>query len=205
MVTDTCATLRPAIVCRWAGAMFLAAPDAAALALYREADGAALLADLAADLALAPPAATLGALSAPGADIAAGAERLAVAHSAAFLVGARHAPAPYASVWLSPRGTLFQEPARAMARLLAEAGLELEDGVREPPDHLGLQLNFLAELLNRDAAGRPLPVVPQDFAADHVLSWLPRFASACEGLPNQFFYPALARGLLAYLKREMKP
>jgi len=205
MATERHTPLSPPFVCRWAAGLFLAPPDAEALADYGKPEGLALLAGLRADPALAPVADTLADLVAPGADLADGADRLATAHSAAFLVGGRRSPAPYASVWLSPRGLLYQEPARQMKRLLAEAGLDLEQGFSEPPDHLGVQLNFLAELLERAASGAAVPIAPGDFAADHVMSWLPRFAAACDDLRNPFLYPALAHGVADFLAREIAP
>jgi TorA specific chaperone len=188
-----------AVVCRWIAGLFLAPPDRAALALYREPAGEALLAALETEPALAAPLQQLREMTAPGADLAAAADRLATAHSGAFLVGGHRSAPPYASVWLSPRGLLYQEPAREMNRLLAAVDLGLPDDVSEPPDHLSFQLNLLAELEERGKDGTALPISPQVFLRDQVLSWLPDFAAACEGLREPFFYGGLAAALNDYL------
>ena len=190
--------LPAAFVYRWIAGLFLAPPGAGDLAAYRGAEGQALLA------ALAQPAAELAELTAPGGDLEAAAGRLAAAHSSAFAVGGPKAPAPYASVWLSERGLLYQEPAREMTRLLAAAGLGLPEELSEPPDHLGFQLNLLAELDEASRAGAPVPLAPGLFLRDHVMSWVPRFAAACARLRNPVFYPGLAAALTSYLHEKAK-
>lgn len=201
-MSATPATAPATVVLRWIAGLFLAPPDRAALTAYREEPGRALLALLGAEPALAAPLRDLRGMIAPGADLAAAADRLAAAHSAAFLVGGRRAAPPYASVWLSPRGLLYQEPARAMNRLLAETGFSLPDTVKEPPDHLGFQLDLLAELETRAAEGAPVPISPERFRNDHLLSWLPAFAEACNGLREPFFYAGLASALTSYLSER---
>ena len=209
MPTDTApAAVLPAgaapdlpLLCRWAAGLLLVAPDTAGLAAYRTPAGQALLDGLRADPALAPVGAALAGLVAPGADLAASATRLAAAHSRAFLMGGLHAIAPYASVWRSPRGLLWQEPARAMARLLADCGLAVDPSTTEPPDHLGIQLNLLATLVEREAAGAAVPIPADVFVRDHLLSWLPGLAGACDRLRDPFLYPDLIRGMTTVLAR----
>ena len=193
-----------AFVYRWMAGLFLAPPDADALADYRGPEGQSLLDRLAADPALSLPANDLRALTSPGSDLAAAADRLATAHAGAFLVGGRRSAPPYASVWLSPRGLLYQEPAREMTRLLAAAGLSLPDDVPEPPDHIGFQLNLLADLDERERAGTPLPIAPEQFISSHLMPWLPQFATACAALREPFFYAGLAAALNSYLSDKVR-
>ena len=93
-----------AMAWRWLAGLFLDPPDAAMLAAYRGAEGQALLGALAAAPGLAGAVAEIRALTAPGADIARSAERIALAHSRAFLTGGRATVLPYASHWLNPTG-----------------------------------------------------------------------------------------------------
>ncbi len=189
-------------VYRWLAGLFLAPPDAAALAAYRGPEGSALLDHLSAVPALAPPASELRALSATGSDLQEAAARLGAAYAAAFLVGGRRSAPPYASVWLSERGLLYQEPAREMTRLLAAAGLSLPEEVPEPPDHVGFQLNFLAELDALHSVGQDAPLTPQAFIDAHLLTWLPDFAAACARLREPLLYAALAKATLDYLTEK---
>ena len=210
MPTDTTAEVRAPggwfaadmpVLCRWAAGLLLVAPDADGLAAYRTPEGRALLDRLCADAALAPVGATLAGLTAPDADLAAGARRIEMAHSRAFLMGGFRAIPPYASVWLSPRGLLWQEPARDMARLLAACGLSVDPSTPEPPDHLAIQLNLLAMLIEAETAGTPVPIPAAEFARDHMLTWLPMLGDACDRLQDPFLYPDLIRGLTAMLTR----
>ena len=186
------------LICRWASALMLRAPDAAALAPYRSQQGAAFLAALRADPALAPVGEVLAALLAD--DEVQAARRLEAAHSRAFLMGGPRAAPPYASVWLSPRALLWQQPARDMARLLAETGLVIEDQTREPPDHLAIQLNLLAVLTEREATGAPVPISVAGFIRGHLLTWLPELAEQLASGEAPFFYPELVAGIDAYLR-----
>lgn len=194
-MSDTAAAPLSPDLCRWCAALFLRPPDAKALAAYRSVEGRRLLDALGADEAFAPAAAILREATRPGADLSKAARQFEGAHSSAFLTGGRKSAPPYASFWLSERGLLFQEPTRTMSRLLAETAVRPDDGVREPPDHIGLQLNLLAELSERSQDGRPIPVDPREFARDHILTWLPAFAASCARQANPFFYSALAKGL----------
>jgi TorA-specific chaperone len=192
-------TIPAAFVYRWMAGLYLAPLDAAGLAAYRSHEGRALLERLAQVPALAPVVAELAALTGPDSDLDAAAGRLAAAHAAAFLVGGRRGAPPYASVWLSDRGLMYQEPARAMTRLLAAAGLTLPEDVPEPPDHISFQLNLLAELDERHRAGDEAPLAPDAFVRDHMLTWLPDFATAAARLRDPLLFAALAEATLGYL------
>jgi len=187
------------LLCRWAAALLLTAPDAGGLAAYRTPEGRAFLDALGADPALAPVGATLADLVAPGVDLHASADRITLAHSRAFLMGGMRAIPPYASVWLSPRGLLWQEPAQAMARLLAACGLSVDPSTPEPPDHLGVQLDLLATLVEQEAAGMAPVIGAAEFTRDHLLNWLPLLAAASDRMREPFLYPDLIRGITAVL------
>ncbi len=201
-ITYAAGELPAAFVYRWIAGLFLAPPDADALATYQSDEGQSLLDALADVPAMALPVVDLSKLTAPGSDLTETASRLASAHSAAFLVGGRRSAPPYASVWLSPRGLMYQEPARDMTRLLAALELSLPENVPEPPDHIGFQLNLLAELDERARAGAAVPITPDDFIRKHMLDWVPQFASACAGLRNPYFFAGLAAGLSTYLTEK---
>lgn len=195
-------TIPAAFVYRWMAGLYLAPPDAEGLAAYRSPEGQALLKRLAQSPDLTPLVEELAELTGSDSDLEETAGRLAAAHAAAFLVGGRRGAAPYASVWLSERALMYQEPARAMTRLLAATGLTLPDDVPEPPDHIGFQLNLLAELDERQRSGAPAPLAPDAFIRDHVLTWLPAFAAAATRLREPLLYPALAAATLGYLTEK---
>jgi TorA maturation chaperone TorD len=168
----------------WLAAIFAAPVEPGDIAHWRSPEGEAALAALAAEAGVrAEVAATLAAL---GADPAA----LERAYHRLFsgLAGPRTV-APYQSVFTSPRGLLWQEPAGEMKILLERYDLH-PDGVlaHEAPDHLAVELALLAELLRRrDEAG------VRHLLAAHLVPWVGRFAEACGEVDEQGFYAAAAR------------
>ncbi len=79
----------------------------------------------------------------------------------------------YHSAYTGP-GLLMGPPAEEMARRLARAGLEPGERPGEPPDHLSLELEYLAWLWDQgeeDAAA---------FARDFVAPWMERFTGLVE-------------------------
>ncbi len=201
-ITYAAGELPAAFVYRWIAGLFLAPPNTDAFATYQSEEGQSLLDALAAVPGMASPVGDLRELTAAGNDLTEAASRLASAYSAAFLVGGRRAAPPYASVWLSPRGLMYQEPARDMTRLLAALELSLPENVPEPPDHIGFQLNLLAELDERTRTGTAVPIAPDDFIRKHMLDWVPQFATACAGLRNPYFFANLAAGLSTHLTEK---
>lgn len=197
------ATLPTAFVCRWASALLLDAPDADALAAYRSPEGEKVLTALRSNPALGRIGEVLSELIASEDGLSAAADRLATEHSRAFLVGGPRAAPPYASVWLSPKALLWQEPARQMVGLLAETGLIVDASTPEPPDHIGIQLNLLAVLLEREAKSAEVPIPAADFAREHLLNWMPAFADALARGHAPFFYPALIEGMIGFLRRNV--
>ncbi|MEJ1991068.1 MAG: molecular chaperone TorD family protein, partial [Maritimibacter sp.] len=103
---------------------------------------------------------------------------------------------------LSPNGLMYQEPARDMTRMLAALELTLPANMPEPPDHIGFQLNLLAELDERARAGVAVPITPDAFIREHMLDWVQLFARACAGLRNPYFFADLASGLSIYLAEK---
>lgn len=116
--------------------------------------------------------------------------RLAAAFAALFLGGGGPRSAlPYASVYRSPTGRLFQEPAAAMADLLRRADLDVAVP-GEAPDHVAVQLALMAALAEADdATGTELRREVRDA---HLLPWLPNFAADCARFDTSGLYAATA-------------
>ena len=195
--------LEATFVCRWAASLLLVPPCTDALATYATAEGSMLLAALRGDPALAQTGEALSALTEAPDGLEIAASRLAAEHSRAFLVGGPQAVPPYASVWRSEKGLLWQEPARQMARLLRETGLVIDTGTPEPPDHLAIQLNLLAALLEREAEGGETPLPAAEFAHEHVMSWVPDLATALRRRGYTVFYGGLIEGLIGFLRHNL--
>ena len=189
-------TLGKAVGYRWLAQFFLHRPGLADLRRYRDEDGRRFLAACKAVPALAPLAELIEAAVATEEGLAHLQAALARATGEAFdMAGPRTAP-PYASVYLSERGLLFQQPTRDMNRILGLLKMNLPEGLNEPADHLGIQLNVAAELCDREAAGEPFSVSSVLFLETQVLSWLPAFVERCSRLPEPGLVCMLAHSAL---------
>lgn len=189
---------------RWLAQFFLCPPSLPTLERYRGMDGRRYLAVCKAIPALTPAATMIETMVAPSADLAEEQARFASAFSQAFDVGGPRSAPPYASVYLSERGLLYQQPTRDMNRVLDGLRMVLPDGVNEPADHIGIQLNVAAELCDREREGQPVPLAKTVFLETHVLSWLPAFVARCEALPDPTLIGGLARAVLNLVRADVE-
>ncbi|WP_237707717.1 molecular chaperone TorD family protein [Desulfocurvibacter africanus] len=80
-------------------------------------------------------------------------------------------------------GRLMGPPAEAMSERLVQAGLTLVDGLAEPPDHLSIELEYLAFLLTEalDEDNPALATLARDFALQVLPAWR-RWADTLESV-----------------------
>jgi len=126
-----------------------------------------------------------------------------------FLVpGARHL-APYESVFRDRRevegreiaGLLLGPSAVAVQQWYRLAALEISEDFKELPDHIGLELHYLAYLCVKEQefadggdVGKQTRAreMQRDFLKAHVLSWLPDLATQIQAKASLPLYPAIA-------------
>lgn len=173
-----------AVAFDWLAALFARPPGAAAVAAHHAEPLAGLLADLAADPDLAAPIAALRAATGGEADAAA--IRIAVAHGRLFdgLAGPETVP-PHESAHVGD-GRLFGPAVADMERLIATHDLGIADELREPADHVAIELAVLAHLTRLDHPDRVA-------LAERLAAWVPAFARACAAHDRAGFHAAAAR------------
>jgi TorA maturation chaperone TorD len=130
---------------------------------------------------------------------------------ALFVVPIRGAyVAPFASVFLT--GMVGQEPTRAVKRFYQEAGLEVEEGFAEAPDHVGMELEFMAMLCLRETTGlkaddeqevRNALTLERRFLRDHVLPWIPQLSEEILIKGTTDFYKGVSRFMKDYVTFDM--
>ncbi|WP_170755877.1 molecular chaperone [Ruegeria lacuscaerulensis] len=182
---------------RWLAQLLLCPPTRPELLAYRSDDGLRFLAECTTFPALKPLVQWITDEMAEGQDLDALHDRIVRAYSRIFDMGGKHGALPYASIYLSDSGRLFQQPARDMAALLQELDMRLPTDLKEPPDHLAVQLQVMAELLDRADQGDDLPLTPSEFLDRYVLTWLPQFAHRCEQQRDPALIAETARAALA--------
>ena len=101
---------------------------------------------------------------------------------------------PWESAWASDARLLFQRETLDVRYWYRSAGLEVARLHREPDDHIGLQLEFVGLLLERDEEGDRQTAA--EFAREHPLAWAERWVQAVRDNARDAFYPQLAEQAL---------
>jgi TorA maturation chaperone TorD len=129
-------------------------------------------------------------------------ERLAREHLRLFggLAHGHSPPPPYESVWRG-EGKLMGKTTVAVLKAYGEAGVELTSGVKEPPDHVALELGYLSYLCGKEAearmsndaygAARNLRL-QYDFLHHHVQRWVPNLCEHITKTDKTGFYRGIA-------------
>ena len=110
---------------------------------------------------------------------------------------------PWESVYRSQAKLMMQDAADDVRRIYAAFGLSVEEaGVM--PDHIGIELNFLALVYER--AGEKSETqfnsmrIGEAFLNDHLLQWVPQFTADMEAAAESYLYQTLARTTGAALR-----
>lgn len=127
---------------------------------------------------------------------------LEVEYTRLFISAIPRVPAPpYASAYVA-QGTLMGEPAEAAAEAYRRAGLKLGADCDVLPDHVAVELEFLAWLGEQSAAAdeagdetqRRMHLDEQHrFLHDHVQRWMPEFCLRVKRAARVDFYRESAR------------
>lgn len=103
---------------------------------------------------------------------------------------------PWESVYTSPKRLMMQEAASQVRAIYAEAGL-ISNTDEVMPDHIGVELNFLAVLLKQAHSGsfdkEQQAKRIGKLLNEHLLKWVPKFTHDMEDSAETQFYRALAK------------
>jgi TorA maturation chaperone TorD len=115
-----------------------------------------------------------------------------------LFIGPFHVPAsPYESVYSAgAEGRVMGEAALRVREMYLSEGLDLSDSIRDLPDHLIAEMEFMAYLAEEEAAawgenaGRTVfyLVKQEAFLDEHLQQWIPKFSAAvCANARNEFY------------------
>ena len=125
-------------------------------------------------------------------------DELAADFSKVFLGAGSHegnAAFPYESVYMGEKALVMQKPWEDVKKLYAEHGLALGDVPSEMmEDHIAIELQFMAQLEDVDAA--------KAFLSEHLLSWADKFCADIEKYAETDFYKGAAALLRGYLHMD---
>ncbi len=152
-------------------------------------------------------------------------QEMEIEYARLFSVPGPDGVAPYQSLYLVHEDDLVPKPngGRSHRRLLwggstvavqraySEAGLTVGGELRDVPDHIGLELQFMhhlcsreAEALNSGMCGEAEESVRQQrrFLENHLLLWLDAFCQAVSCATDHPFYQAMAALTLAFVHSD---
>ncbi|MBI4590926.1 MAG: molecular chaperone TorD family protein [Candidatus Rokubacteria bacterium] len=130
-----------------------------------------------------------------------------------LFVGPYHLEAPpYESCYRGRGGAVMGEAAVEVLQSYGEAGLALHPDVRNPPDHIALELHFLGLLAREEAAlwRRKSPERlgsclrrQQSFLSDHLALWIAPFSERVQEADGSRFYGPLAAATADYVAADL--
>lgn len=141
------------------------------------------------------------------ANIATFQKRLAEDHLLLFSGPEAIAP-PWESVWRERDKLLFGECTAQVASLYADWALAIIDGRRQPEDHLGLEISFLAWLLQNKLehpgilaqSGQTLDEAIAGILNGHILEFAPQVLEKAAANATTAYYAAVCKLCMALLE-----
>ncbi|GMR09304.1 MAG: hypothetical protein BMS9Abin28_0122 [Anaerolineae bacterium] len=122
-----------------------------------------------------------------------------------FLGPGRAIANPYESVYLESR--LAGESTERVSRCYAEAGLQVGDEYPELPDHISLELAFMAHLTMKEASETPQRELwrqrQRDFLQHHLARWLPSFCQRLDQSDGSPFYRQAAQAAKTLVEQDL--
>ena len=125
-----------------------------------------------------------------------------------FLKSDKYGALPYASIYLDKSGLLNAKPAQDMEAIMASYGIAVNQDLKEPADHLAIELDFLGNIIIRSNDLESEQDLETAFATQHefveqqLLSWVPQFAVKCREFDEFGFYACVAELLVAFCKLD---
>lgn len=115
---------------------------------------------------------------------------------------------PYESLYRT--GKLQEKPSREIHRLFSEMGIRIPDEWHQPPDYVGVELDFMRLLCSRELEAYEKQDAKalsetlhqeQAFVENHLGAWVPQFCEKMFSEAREDYFRGLARltaGLIAY-------
>jgi TorA maturation chaperone TorD len=109
---------------------------------------------------------------------------------------------PWESVYRDPSRLVLQDAADGVLRAYAEERLGFDGMGKQPPDHIALELQFCAALVDRAESRASSADALRRFLDEHLLVWAPRFAADLVRIADTEVVRAIGGALLALCDLE---
>lgn len=128
-----------------------------------------------------------------------------------LFIGPGHLEAPpWESVYLTREHLLFGEPTFKVRNFYHSFGIECSTGENEPDDHIGLELLFMAKLIEKTLANiaenksiKKEIMGQKNFLEEHIMQWVPAFCNDLRKAAKHKFFYQLATITLGWLEAEL--
>lgn len=117
---------------------------------------------------------------------------------------------PWESVWREKDKLLFGETTAQIARLYADWGLEIQGEGHAPQDHLGLELSFLAWLLEcalndmLSLSGMPALSAARMLMEEHILQFAPQLLAEAQRHASSDYYRQICECCQELIKKTVR-
>lgn len=137
-------------------------------------------------------------------------QNLAVEYARIFLgagVDEKDCAVPFESVFTSKDGLLMQDARDDAVRFYREHGMQVEESLNVPEDHLGFELQFMGILCEQtaeaygagdEAKAKELEAAQAAFLDTHILNWMEPLSRKVEKCALSPFYPSLMKVIRAF-------
>lgn len=139
-------------------------------------------------------------------------QALLVDYTRLFLGPARPLAAPYGSIWLTGDPALMQESTVAVLDLYRKVGFDIDEDLRDLPDHVAVEMEFLYLLIFAEcqasggkAAAGSARDLKHRFLTQHLAAWIGPFTRAVEAGAACGFYRELAALTRRFVQMEAGP
>ncbi|RMF87316.1 MAG: hypothetical protein D6736_13090 [Nitrospinota bacterium] len=141
-------------------------------------------------------------------DMATTLEALRVEYNRLFVGPASPLAHPYESVYRTPGGWVMGECTLEVLQMYREEGLYPDAGYKDLPDHISMELEYMACLCQREAEARErgeeegvrlYGEKEHRFLKAHLASWIPQFCARVLEAASLPFYPHWARIAHAFI------
>lgn len=141
------------------------------------------------------------------------ADQLSVTYNRLFVGPMPPLAHPYESVYRSTNGQLMGQTTIQVIEAYSKAGVALDEAYHDLPDHVAVELEFMAYLVQKEAAARAADDEPlatthlhqqQAFLREHLTRWIPHFCHRVVEADRGGFYGHAALTLATFILRDLE-